>query len=104
MHYAVSARLIEGRAREFHRKLTDGTIAAQSPDGAEIADSMARARIGADGVARWTEHCYCSTPLKHERATVLDTFFRELATEPIADDAELTFEGAPLLDRLASAG
>jgi hypothetical protein len=36
MLYAVSAKLILDRAPEFHTRLTDGSIAAQRPDGAEI--------------------------------------------------------------------
>jgi hypothetical protein len=99
MLYAVSARLIDDRASEFHARLTDGSIAAQRPDGAEIVAAMQRARVAPDGVARWTETCYCPTPLKHERATVLDRYFTEIATEVI--DKPMTFDGAPLMDRIA---
>ena len=97
--YAVSARLITDRASEFHARLTDGSIAAQRPDGGEIIAAMLRARIAPDGVARWTETCYCPTPLKHERATVLDRYFTEIETEVI--DKPRTFHGAPLMDQLA---
>ena len=99
MIYAVSARLVDERRTEFHRKLTDGTIAAQRPDGSEIVASMRRARIAEDGTVRWTELCYCATPLRHERETVLDHYFSELETEPA--DAHANFAGRPLMDVLA---
>jgi hypothetical protein len=72
MLYAVSAKLIPDRGPEFHTRLTDGSIAAQRPDGAEIVAAMQRARVAPDGTVRWTETCYCPAPLQHERATVLD--------------------------------
>jgi hypothetical protein len=99
MLYSVSARLIVDRAREFHTRLTDGSIAGQRPDGAEIVAAMQRARVAPDGTTRWTETCYCSTPLKHERATVLDRYFTGIETKVI--DKPVAFDGAPLMDRLA---
>ena len=60
MLYAVSARLIADRAAEFHKRLTDGSIAAQRPDGGEIVAAMERARVAPDGAVRWTETCYCA--------------------------------------------
>jgi hypothetical protein len=99
MLYSVSAKLIADRAPEFYTRLTDGSIAAQRPDGAEIVAAMQRARVAPDGVARWTETCYCPTPLKHERATVLDRYLTGIETKVI--HKALTFDGAPLMDRLA---
>lgn len=99
MLYAVSAKLISQRAGEFHARLTDGSIAAQRPDGREIVAAMGRARVGPDGTVRWTETCYCPTPLKHERETVLDRYFTDIKTEPI--DAPAAFDGEPLMDLLA---
>lgn len=98
MLYAVTARLIPARAAEFHARLTDGSIAAQRPDGPEIVESMQRARAAPDGTARWTETCYCPTPLAHERATVLDRYFTDITTKRI--DKDLTLDGAPLMARL----
>jgi hypothetical protein len=100
MLYAVSAKLIPDRAPEFHTRLTDGSIAAQRPDGAEIVAAMQRARVAPDGMVRWTETCYCPTPLQHERATVLDRYFTGIATKVI--DEAVTFDGAPLMERLAA--
>jgi hypothetical protein len=99
MLYAVSAKLIPDRAREFHTRLIDGSIAAQRPDGAEIVAAMQRARVAPDGAVRWTETCYCPTPLRHERATVLDRYFAGIETKAI--DKPVIFDGAPLMDRLA---
>jgi hypothetical protein len=100
MLYAVSAKLILDRATEFRVRLTDGSIAAQGPDGAEIVAAMQRARVAPDGTVRWTETCYCPTPLQHERATVLDRYFAQIETSLI--DKPETFDGAPLMDRLAA--
>jgi hypothetical protein len=99
MLYAVSAKLIPNRASELNRRLTDGSIAAQRPDGAEIVAAMKRARVTSDGTVRWTETCYCSTPLQHERATVFDHYFTDIETRIIV--AVETFEGAPLTDLLS---
>ena len=87
-------------AREFHTRLTDGSIASQRPDGAEIVAAMKRARAAPDGTVRWTETCYCPTPLEHERATVLDRYFTRIETRVI--DKPETFDGMPLMDRLAA--
>ena len=83
MIYKVRANLIESKASEFLRKLQDGTIQSQPPDGAEIVDSMKKATVDADGVVNWTETCYCPTPLAHERATWLDKYFDDMETEPV---------------------
>lgn len=101
MIYAVTARLVAERSGEFHRKLTDGTIEGQLPDGSEIVSSMDRARIAVDGAVRWTETCFCPTPLKHERETVLDRYFSDIETALV--DAHRGFGGEPLMDRLAAA-
>jgi len=98
MHYKVKARLIPEVAVEFHRKLTDGTISRQKPDGEEIVQSMRRAKIAESGTVRWSEVCYCPTPLQHERETVLDHYFTDLETEEVEDHVE--FEGDDFMDHL----
>ena len=100
MIYAVKARLIADRAGELARRLADGSIEGQQPDGREIVRAMARARIAPDGWVRWTETCYCETPLAHERQTVLDRYFTGIETVPAEAHAE--FEGRPLKERLAA--
>ena len=58
MIYAVAAKLKEEKVAEFLQRLSDGTIASQEPGGEEMVVSMARARIGDDGVSRWSEICF----------------------------------------------
>ena len=99
MLYAVKARLIPERAGELHGRLIDGSIAAQRPDGQEIVAAMGRARVASDGTVRWTEACFCPTPLKHERETVLDHYFTDIETEVINE--AVAFDGELLMDRLA---
>ena len=48
---------------------------------------------------RWSELCYCPTPLRHERATVYDHHFDDLSTE-VTDGYE-DFEGQEFMEYLA---
>jgi len=98
MHYTVTAHIIPETAADFLRRLTDGTIESQNPDGNEIVASMNRAVIDGDGVVRWSEVCYCPTPLEHERATVYDQHFTDLKAVEVEGYVE--FEGTSLIDRL----
>ena len=100
MYYIVTARLVQRHAAKLYRRLTDGSIANQRPDGAEIIAAMKRAKILLDGRVRWSEQCFCGTPLAHERETVLDHHFTDLETEEV--DAYRDFGGASLWDELAS--
>ena len=88
MHYLVTARLKPGSASAFRAELTDGSIARQKPDGAEIVASMERAAVKPDGTVEWSEVCYCSPPLAHERETVYDRFFDHMSIAPAAGYAE----------------
>ena len=99
MYYRVTAQLKKDTAADLHRKLTDGTIQAQKPDGGEIVSSMNRAVLQDDGSVAWSELCYCPTPLAHERATVLDHHFDDMTTEEIASHED--YEGAPFMEHLA---
>lgn len=92
MIYKVKARLIDAEAGEFYRKLTDGTIASQRPDGEEIVESMQRAVLIAPSVAEWFETCYCATPLEHERQTQYDRYFTDFSTEEVDDYGEVSGE------------
>jgi GNAT superfamily N-acetyltransferase len=100
MYYTAQARLIPTAAAEFYRKLTDGTVERQKPDGKEIVASMGRAKIDSAGVVRWSEVCYCPTPLEHERKTVYDRHFTELETEEVEGYVE--YEGRSLMEYLAT--
>jgi hypothetical protein len=65
----------------FWNLLNDTTIETQEPDGREIVSSMRRAVMNRDRV-EWHETCYCSPPLRHERATVYDQFFGDMEITP----------------------
>ena len=75
----------------FWDLLNDGTIETQEPDGREIVSSMRRAVINRDRV-EWHETCYCSPPLRHERATVYDQFFSDIEIGPLVAPAPLEGE------------
>ena len=45
MIYRVTARFKPATAGELRRRLDDGTIAAQQPDGQEMVDSLRRAVV-----------------------------------------------------------
>ena len=100
MIYRVIARFKTDTAAELRRRLDDGSIAAQQPDGQELVDSLHRAVISESGDVRWSERCYCDPPLAHERATILDHYFDDIVAQPIKDYQE--YEGRPFLDYLES--
>ncbi len=99
MFYRVTARVRTGTGADFLRKLTDGTIESQSPDGREIVAAMNRAVLSDDGNVSWSEVCYCRTPLAHERATVFDKHFEALETELI--EGYQDYHGRPFMEYLA---
>ena len=100
MIYRVTARLRSDAASELRRRLDDGSIAAQQPDGQEIVDSLHRAVITPDGTVQWSEMCFCSPPLAHERSTILDQFFDGITTEAIEDYER--YDGESFLEHLRS--
>lgn len=100
MIYKVRAKFNDEKAKEFHQRLTDGTIQKQQPDGPEIVNSMNRATIDDEGYVNWTELCYCPSPLMHERATVYNKYFADMKTELIEDHK--TFEGKSFMDHLTN--
>ena len=83
MIYKVKATVIDEKIGEFYRKLADGTVAKQRPDGEEIVASMKRAVLTEAGTAEWYEMCFCHTPLHHERQTQYDAYFTDMTTEPV---------------------
>ena len=96
--YSVQARYIEEKLGEFYQKLTDGTIQNQKPDGQEIVNSMKRAKITAPKIIQWSEMCFCSPPLKHERETVYNQFLTNIETKVI--DEYVEYEGELFMDFL----
>lgn len=100
MIYSIKARFIEEKLKEIFQILNDGTIEKQKSDGTEILSSMKRARITEPGVIQWSEMCFCSPPLDHERQTVYNKFFSNMEIKTI-DDYE-KFEGKSFLNYLKS--
>lgn len=98
MIYSIKAKFISNKMREFFQKLNDGTIKNQKPDGEEILNSMKRAKITEPGIIQWSEMCFCSPPLKHERQTVYDNYFSEMKISTIEDYIE--FEGDSFFEYL----
>ncbi len=98
MIYAIKARYINERMEEFYQKLTDGTIQNQKPDGQEIVNSMKRAKITEPEMIQWSEMCFCSPALKHERETVYNHFLTDIETEIV--DNYIEFDGKSFFDFL----
>jgi len=92
MIYKVRAKYKKEGASEFFKKLTDGSISSQTPDGKEIVSSMKRAKIIEPGIVEWFEMCFCSSPLQHERATVYDLYLSDITTEIVDDYGEVEGE------------
>jgi len=91
---------MEEKMKEFFHRLTDGTIESQKPDGAEILGSMKRAKITAPQIIQWSEMCFCSPPLKHERQIVYDKYFSDMEIQTVDDYFD--FEGESFFDYLKS--
>ena len=89
MIYRVTARFKPETATELRRRLDDGSIAAQQPDGEEIVASLNRAVVTGPNVVQWSEKCFCDTPLAHERATVFDRYFDGAFTEALGDPGDI---------------
>ncbi|KAG2477919.1 MAG: hypothetical protein NPMRTH1_870015 [Nitrosopumilales archaeon] len=98
MIYSVKARFVEDKMAEFYQKLTDGTIQNQKPDGQEIVNSMKRAKITQPNTIQWSEMCFCSPPLKHERETIYNNFLTDMTTKIIDDYEE--YDGELFMDFL----
>ena len=98
--YRVTAQFKPATAEALRRQLDDGSIAAQQPDGQEMVDSLHRAVLRDNDEVVWSEQCYCTPPLAHERATILDRYFDVLATEAIEDYE--AYEGRPFMEYLAA--
>ncbi len=98
MIYKAKAQYKEDTLREFYKKLTDGSILNQKPDGKSIVSSIERAAITSPGTIEWTEDCYCATPLKHERETVLDKYLDNIETELIKNHKD--FKGESFMKHL----
>ena len=96
--YSVKAKFIENRMDQFYQKLTDGTIENQKPDGNEIIESMKRAKVTGPNTIEWSEMCFCSSPLKHERETVYNHYLIDLETKVV--DEYVEFDGESFMEYL----
>ncbi len=96
--YSVKAKFIENMMDQFYQKLTDGTIANQKPDGNEIIESMKRAKVTGPNTIEWSEMCFCSSPLKHERETVYNHYLIDLETKVV--DEYVKFDGESFMEYL----
>jgi hypothetical protein len=47
--------------------MAKGTLGKGSVAGGEYLHDMEQARVSGDGIARWVEVCFCTTPLEEER-------------------------------------
>jgi len=97
--YRVQAKFDESKAKEFLKLIKSLKLKMQFPDGYEIINSMNRAKIDSSGIVKWTELCYCPTPLKHERGTVYDKYFTDIKTQEIEDHEEV--KGKSFLEHLS---
>ena len=82
-HYLVTAIPMAGRMEELGDLLRKDAFVRLRPFGVAITFSLRNARLREDGAAVWEEEDYCNPPLAQERSSVLDSFFRDLATEPV---------------------
>ena len=80
MLYKVKAKINKLKMKDFYAALTDGSIAAQEPDGPEIVNAMQKAVKTEDDTLEWYEVCQCATPLEHERDTVYDKYLYDMET------------------------
>ncbi len=96
--YSVKAKFIENMMDQFYQKLTDGTIANQKPDGNEIIASMKRAKVTGPNIIEWSEMCFCSSPLKHERETVYNHYLTDLETKVVTEYVK--FDGESFMEYL----
>lgn len=80
-HYLVRAQLT-GDRDALRVELDEGAIKSKRPFGNELHNCLQNARIANDGSITWEETCYCTPPLKQERA-VLDRYFSNIETETL---------------------
>ncbi len=80
MLYKVKAKIDKLKMKDFYTVLTDGTVADQEPDGAEIVNAMQKAVMTGNDTLEWYETCHCDIPLKHERKSVYDHYLDDIET------------------------
>ena len=86
------------KAKEFLDLLQSEKLQNQRPDGPYIIKAMNKAAIDSDNIVRWSEMCFCPTPLAHERKTIYDEYFTEFNTKIINNVSIKRFAIAELLN------
>ena len=82
-HYLVRARAKPEMLRELADRLAADAFSRLEPFGRALTRGLRGARVDGDHTV-WEEEDYCAPPLAEERAAVLDTYFDEIAVEPVA--------------------
>jgi len=67
VRYLVKARVKAGQGKPLLQAIAEGSLGQGSIAGDEYIYDLQQARVGADGIARWIETCFCATPLQEER-------------------------------------
>jgi hypothetical protein len=81
--YLVRARAKPHKLGELADRLAADAFSGLEPFGRALTRGLREARVEGDR-AVWEEEDYCAPPLAEERAAVLDTYFDEIAVEPVA--------------------
>jgi len=89
MLYRVKGKIDKMKMRSFFTVLTDGTVADQEPDGAEIINAMQKAVMTSADTLEWYETCHCDTALKHERETVYDKYLQITEIEEADEEKKI---------------
>jgi hypothetical protein len=82
-HYLVWARPRRAKLNELEVRLREDAFVDLQPFGRALTQGLRGARVEGEG-AVWEEEDYCSPPLAEERAAVLDSYFENIAVEPVA--------------------
>jgi hypothetical protein len=87
-YYLVRAKYHADLLDELRKRLDRGEIQKMKPFGQALQDGLDNARLDSteQGLVVWEEEDYCSPPLAHERAAVLDTYFTELRVERVQEN------------------
>ena len=97
-HYLVTARPLRERLDELAQRLEADEFRVMRPFGKTVTESLRGARFASAENAVWEEEDYCSPPLAHERAAVLDRYFEEIEVEPVErGEGWRRIEGLPRL-------
>lgn len=83
-HYLVEAR-VRADLAPLRRELDTGSVRTLRPFGPSLDHSLRNARRTPDGTVIWEELDFCSPPLAQERKALLDRYFEDIRTTPVAE-------------------